>query len=72
MKIKTLVNKLNEKALTIQEVSDKCGVSYRNVQRWLSDGKIPYEVIKGNILIDPINIPTYIRLKTFRKTKGDK
>ena len=67
MKIKTLVNKLNNQALTIQEVADKCGVSYRNVQRWLAEGKLPFEEVKGNILIDPLDVPTYIRLKTFRK-----
>jgi len=67
MKIKTLVNKLNNQALTIQEVADKCGVSYRNVQRWLAEEKLPYEEVKGNILIDPLDVPTYIRLKTFRK-----
>jgi len=63
MKIKTLVSKLNNQALTIQEVADKTGYSYRNVQRWLSDGKLPYEVVKGNVLIDPQDIPTFIRLK---------
>lgn len=67
MKIKTLVEKLNNQSYTIQEVADKTGTSYRNVQRWLSDGDIPTHKVKGTQLIDPTDVPTYIRLKTFRK-----
>ncbi len=62
MKLKTLINKVNKQGLTIQEVATKYHRSYRNVQRWLADGKLPYSEVKGNILIDELDIPTFIRL----------
>lgn len=67
MRVKKQVERLNKEALTIKEVSLKCKVEYRTVQHWIAKGLLPISEVKGKVLIDPLDVPTYIRLKTFRK-----
>jgi len=61
MKIKTTVDKLNKEALTIEETAKLCKKSYRTISRWIEDGKLPSYQVKSDILVDRLEIPTFIR-----------
>lgn len=62
----TIQEQLNQ-LLTIEQVAKKIKRSTRTIERWIQFGKLPAIHIKNNILIDPIDIPSFIRLKVKSK-----
>lgn len=48
---------------TIQKVAKKVKRSIRTIERWIEQGKLPAIHCPHNILINPLDIPTYLRKK---------
>lgn len=46
--------------LTIKEASDFLRISYRTVQRYLSDGRIPYVKPAGRVLINERDLMNFV------------
>jgi excisionase family DNA binding protein len=59
-------NEIN-KLLTIQQVAKRLHKGVRTIERWVHDGKLPAIHIKHNILVDVLDLPTYLRVKKEKK-----
>lgn len=46
--------------MTIKEASDFLRISYRTVQRYLSDGRIPYVKPAGRVLINEQDLMNFV------------
>lgn len=46
--------------VTIKEASDFLRISYRTVQRYLNDGKIPYTKPAGRVLINEQDLLNFV------------
>lgn len=50
------------KYITIKEAADFLRISYRTVQRYLSDGRIPYTKPAGRVLISETDLMNFVNL----------
>lgn len=51
---------MNARYLTIKEASEFLRISYRTVQRYLSDGRIPYVKPAGRVLINEQDLMNFV------------
>lgn len=54
---------MKQKFITVREASEILCASYRTVQRYLADGKIPYTKPAGKILINEQDLMNFINLR---------
>lgn len=60
---------LMENLITQKQAAKRIKVSFMSIQRWVKQGKVPYLRVKSKILIDPMDIPTYLRVKNTNQKK---
>lgn len=53
---------MTQKYITIKEASEFLRISYRTVQRYLSDGRIPYVKPAGRVLIDEQDLIDFVHM----------
>lgn len=53
---------MNTKNVTVKEAADYLCVAYRTVQRYLSEGKIPYTKPAGRILIKEQDLINFVNM----------
>lgn len=53
---------MKTKNLTIKEAAEILRVAYRTVQRYLSDGKIPYTKPAGRVLINEQDLMNFVNM----------
>lgn len=51
---------MTQQYLTIREASDYLKISYRTMQRYLSDGRIPYVKPAGRVLINEQDLMNFV------------
>lgn len=53
---------MKEKYITEREAADFLRVAYRTVQRYLSDGRIPYTKPAGRVLINEQDLLNFVNM----------
>ncbi len=53
---------MSTKILTVKEAADYLRVAYRTIQRYLSEGKIPYTKPAGRILIKEQDLLDFVNM----------
>lgn len=54
---------MKEKLVTVREAAEYLRSSYRTVQRYLSDGRIPYTKPAGKVLINEQDLIDFVQMK---------